>query len=127
MRVLGFLLVVFFLILGAIGLFAPQRLVALAQFTATPTGVYVAAGVRLAVGLILLGIASRSRFPTILRVLGLLAIVGAFVTLALGSDRARMIVDWILAQGMMLVRGFGLFALAVGSFLAYAIGSRRPA
>jgi len=124
MRVLGFLVVAMFMILGAIGLFAPQRLFALAQFTTTPTGVYVAAGVRLAVGLILLGIASRSRFPAILRILGLLAIVGAFATLALGSDRARMIVDWILAQGVMLVRGFAIFALALGSFLAYALASR---
>lgn len=125
MRVLGFLVVAFFMILGAIGLFAPQRLFALGQFMTTPAGVYVAAGFRLAVGLILLGIASRSRFPTILRVLGLLAIVGAFATLALGSDRARAIVDWISAQGLMLVRGLGVFALAMGGFLAYAIGSRR--
>lgn len=125
MRVLGFLVVAMMLILGVIGVLVPNRLLALAQFTTTPTGIYVAAGVRFAIGLILLGVASQSRFPTILRVLGLLAIVGGFGTLALGADRARTIVDWILAQGMMLVRAFGIFALAIGSFLAYAIGSRR--
>jgi len=127
MRVLGFLVVALFMILGVIGLCAPQRLFAFAQLTTTPTGIYVAGGIRLAVGLILLSVASRSRFPTILRVLGLLAIVGAFVILALGSDRTRGIVDWILARDMILVRGLGLFALAIGSFLAYAIGSRRSA
>jgi len=124
MRVLGFLVVAIFMILGAIGLFAPQRLFALAQFATTPTGVYVLAGFRLGVGLILLGVASRSRFPTILRVLGLLVIVGAFATLALGSDRARMIVDWISNQGTLLLRGLGVFALALGSFLTYALAGR---
>jgi len=127
MRILGFLVVAMMLILGVIGVLAPNRLLALAQFTTTPNGIYVAAGVRFAIGLILLGVASRSRFPTILRVLGLLAIIGGFGTLALGSDRARTIVDWILAQGTMLVRAFGIFALAIGGFLAYAIGSRRVA
>lgn len=127
MRVLGFLVVAFFMILGVIGLLTPNRLFAFAHFATTPTGVYVAAAVRLAIGLILLGCASRSRFPTVLRVLGLVAIVAAFATLALGSDRVRLIVDWVSIQGMMLVRAFGVFALAIGCFLAYAIGSRRVA
>jgi len=127
MRVLGFLVVALFMILGVIGLFAPQRLFALAQFTTTPTGIFVVAGVRLAIGAILIAVSSRSRFPTVLRVLGALAIVGGFATLALGSVRARLIVDWISGQGVTLVRAFGIFALAIGSFLAYAIGSRRIA
>jgi len=127
MRVLGFLVVALFMILGVIGLFAPQRLFALAQFTTTPIGIYVVAGVRLAIGAILIAVSSRSRFPTVLRVLGALAIVGGFATLALGSVRARLIVDWISGQGVTLVRAFGIFALAIGSFLAYAIGSRRIA
>jgi len=57
-------------------------------------------------------------------VLGLLVIVGAFATLALGSDRARMIVDWISTQGTLLLRGLGVFALALGSFLTYALAGR---
>lgn len=127
MRVLGFLVVALFMILGAIGLFAPHRLFALAQFSTTPMGIYVVAGIRLAVGVILLTVASRSRFPTILRVLGLLALVGGFATLALGSTGVRKIVDWVSVQGVMLMRAFGVFALAIGSFLAYALGTRRSA
>src|SRR5689334_24001526 len=106
MRVLGFLVVVLFMILGVIGLGMPHRLFAMAQVATTPTGIYIAAAVRFAIGLVLLSIASRSRFPTILRVFGGLAIVGGFVTLALGSDGARAIVDWVLAQSLIPVRLF---------------------
>ena len=125
MIVLGFLVVAVFMILGAIGLFAPHRLFALAQFTTTPTGLYVVAGFRLAIGLILLLVASSSRFPKILRVLGILALIGGIATLFLGVDRARAIVDWVSAQGPNLISGFGVFALAIGSFIAYAIGGKR--
>lgn len=127
MRVLGFLVVALFMILGAIGLFAPQRLFALALFTTTPTGIYVVAGARFAIGAILIAVSSRSRFPKVLRVLGALAIIGGIATLALGGVRARLIVDWISGQGFTLLRAFGIFALAIGSFLAYALGSRRIA
>lgn len=119
------MVVALFLILGAIGLFAPQRLLAIAQFTTTPTGLYVVAAVRLGIGAVLLGVASRSKFPTILRVLGLLALIGGIATLFLGSDRAHAIVNWIEAFGTVLIRGFGVFALLLGSFIAYAISDKE--
>ncbi len=127
MRVLAFLVVALFLILGVIGLIVPQRLVALAQFTTAPAGIYVVAGVRLAVGIILLGVASRSRLPNVLRVLGVLALIGGVATLLLGSERLRMMVDWILIQGPTLVRVFGVFALMIGGLIAYAISNKRVA
>lgn len=125
MRLLGFVVVAFFMILGVIGLFAPERLFAIAQFTTTPTGLYVVAAVRLGVGAVLLGVASRSKFPTILRVLGGLALLGGIATLFLGSDRAHAIVNWIEAFGTVLIRGFGVFALLLGSFIAYAISDKE--
>jgi hypothetical protein len=53
MKVLGYLVAALMLILGVVGLIAPNRLLAIAQFTTTTIGVYVAAGIRLAIGLIL--------------------------------------------------------------------------
>jgi hypothetical protein len=125
MRVLGFLVVAFFLILGVIGLFAPHRLFAIAQFTTTPTGLYVVAAVRLGIGAVLLGVAPRSKFPKILRVLGVLALIGGIATLFLGSDRAHAIVNWVETFGTVLVRSFGVFALLIGSFIAYAISGKE--
>lgn len=113
------------MILGVIGLLAPHRLFAIAQFTTTPTGLYVVAAVRLGIGAVLLGVASRSKFPTILRVLGVLALLGGIATLFLGSERAHAIVNWIETFGTVLVRGFGVFALLMGSFIAYAISGKE--
>lgn len=127
MRVLGFLVAALFLILGVVGLFVPRRLFALAQFTTTPTGLYVVAGIRLAIGAILLALASRSRFPTILRVLGVLALLGGIATLFLGTERARAIVSWMTGYGTTPIRGFGVFALLLGGFIAYAISDKGRA
>lgn len=125
MKVAGFLVVALMLILGVIGLLVPNRLVEMARFTTTPNGIYVAAGVRMAIGVILWLVASRSRFPKLLRVLGTLALIGGIGTLVLGSQRAREIADWVSANGTLVVRMFGVFALAIGSFIAYAISDRR--
>lgn len=125
MRIFGFLVVAFILIMGVIGLLAPNRLLEMARFTTTPNGIYVVAGVRLAIGAILWLVASQSRFPRILRVLGILALIGGIGTLVLGSQRAREIADWATANGTVIIRSFGVFALAIGSFIAYAISNRR--
>lgn len=127
MRLLAFLVVALFLILGVIGLLVPQRLLALAQLTTTPSGIYVVAGMRVAVGLILLGVASRSRWPMVLRVLGVLVVISGIGTLMLGSERARAIVAWATNQGLIVVRALGVFALAMGGLLAYAVSNKRPA
>jgi hypothetical protein len=86
--------------------------------------VYVAAAIRVAVGLILLFAAAGSRFPTVLRVLGALAVIGGIVTLYLGVGGARAIADNLLPYGTMVTRGFGVFALVVGAFIAYAVSSK---
>lgn len=114
-----------FLILGVIGLLVPNRLLEMARFTTTPNGVYVAAVVRVAIGAILWMVAAQSRFPKILRVLGTLALIGGIGTIILGSQRAREIADWVSANGTVIIRTFGGFALAIGSFIAYAISDRR--
>lgn len=125
MRVPGFLVVALFLILGVIGLLVPNRLLEMARFTTTPNGVYVAAAVRVAIGAILWMVAAQSRFPKILRVLGTLALIGGIGTIILGSQRAREIADWVLANRTVIIRTFGVFALAIGSFIAYAISDRQ--
>jgi hypothetical protein len=125
MKVLGFLVAALMLTLGAIGLLIPNRLIEMARFTTTPNGIYLAAGVRIAIGAILWMLASRSRFPKILRVLATLALIGGIGTLVLGSQRAREIADWVSANGTLVVRAFGVFALAIASFIAFAISDRR--
>ena len=80
--------------------------------------------VELVIGIILLGAASRSRFPKVLYVFGALAIVGGFATLFLSVEQARAIADWASSRAAIVVRLFGLLALALGSFIAYATSNK---
>jgi hypothetical protein len=126
-RLLGFLSALFMILLGAIGLIAPLSLLSATRFTTTSAGLYSAAAVRLAIGLVLVAAGSGSRFPKTLRLLGALAIIGAVATLVLGSERALAIANWASTQGTTVIRGFGVFALAVGGFVAYAVsGKPKP-
>jgi len=69
---------------GAVGILAPSGLVWLAQHSATPGAFYVIATVRIAFGLILISVASASRAPKALRVLG-------YVIVVLGITTALMV------------------------------------
>jgi hypothetical protein len=125
MRVLGFLVAGLLLILGVVGLLAPNRLLETAQFTTTPTGVYVTAGIRLAIGVSLFLVAPQSRFPKILRVLGAFVFIGGIATFFIGSVGARAIASSTASYGTIVPRLFGVVALATGSFLAYAMSDKR--
>jgi hypothetical protein len=124
MKVLAFLVALLMILLGVTGLLGPNRLLSIAEYAATPGGLYVAAAIRLAIGIILLGAAAGSRFPNTLRVLGALALIGGIATLFLGVERARAIADWASAQGTTVIRGFAVFAVAIGGFLAYAVSNK---
>jgi len=124
MRVPGLLVALFMIVLGVTGIILPHRLLSIAEFTVTAAGLYVTAAVRLVIGIILLVAASRSRFPKVLYVFGALAIVGGFATLFLSVEQARAIADWASSRAAIVVRLFGLFALALGSFIAYAISNK---
>ena len=124
MRVPGLLVALFMIVLGVTGIILPHRLLSIAEFTVAPAGLYVTAAVRLVIGIILLAAASRSRFPKVLYVFGALAIVGGFTTLFLSVEQARAIADWTSSRAAIVVRLFGLFALALGSFIAYATSNK---
>src|SRR5437868_5996698 len=98
MRVPALLVALFMIVLGVTGLILPHRLLSMAELTVTPAGLYVIPAVRLAIGIILLAAASRSRFPKVLYLFGALVIVGGFATLFLGIERARALADWASSQ-----------------------------
>jgi hypothetical protein len=125
MRVLGLLVAVFIMLVGVAGVFAPDSLMTFGRYAVTPGGLNVTAALRVSIGLVLILVAPTSRAPRTLRVLGVVAIVGGFATLLIGVDRARAILDWQSSQGGMLIRvGAGL-ALAMGGFIAFAVGAGR--
>ena len=122
MWVVAFTLSIAVAILGAVGIVAPQFLLAIAEILFTPTGLYIAAALRIALGTALFIAAPASRFPRTLRIVGVLIVVAGLATPLIGLERGRAIVEWETARGSMFMRVPATFALVFGLFLAYATG-----
>ena len=128
MKTLAFVFGLCIVTVGAIGILVPSFLVWIAQHFVTSGAFFVLAAVRVAFGLVLISVASVSRAPRTLRVLGYLIVIAGITTALTGlvaMDRARAIVEWWLQQGSGVVRLTGVVVLAGGGFVAYACAPAR--
>jgi len=110
---------------GTVGILAPSGLVWLAQqFVASGAfAFYIIATVRIAFGLILISVASASRAPKALRVIGSIILILGIATALTGVvaiGRAQGAVEWWVQQGSGVFRLTGVLVLALGGFVAYA-------
>ena len=123
MKRVAFVMALLILAVGAIGVFIPSALTWLAQHVLTSGAFYVVAAIRVAFGLVLLSVASASRAPKTIRVLGcavLIVGIATALTALMEMDRARAIIEWWIAQGSLPTRLVALVILSLGSFVAYA-------
>jgi hypothetical protein len=130
MKNLAFVITLLILTSGAVGILVPSVLVWIAQRAVTADAFYVIATVRVAFGLVLISVASASRAPKTLRVLGYFILTAGITTALMGlvaMERARAIIEWWLQQGSGIVRLAGVLVLALGSFVAYACAAARRA
>ena len=112
------------------GVVVPSGLVWIAEHSVTSGAFYLIATVRVAFGLVLISVASVSRAPKTLRVLGYLILIAGIATALTGvvaMERARAIIEWWLQQGSGVVRLAGVVLLALGGFVAYACAPARRA
>ena len=108
-------------LIGLTGVFAPNRLTMISQYFMTPVGIYVAAALRIGIGVVLVRAAPSSRAPRILRILGVIAVLAGVATLFLGVERAQAVLEWWSAQGPGFIRLWAGLPLVLGGFIAYAI------
>jgi hypothetical protein len=114
--------------IGVAGLVSPDRVTAARrQYFATPTGLYTAAAVRLAMGLMVILGATASRAPKTLRLLGALMCMQGLSATILGPEHARTVLEWETMRPALLRAG-AIVALASGVFMVFALTTgRRPA
>ena len=127
MRYPALLVAMFIALVGVIGVFAPDRLVAIGRYVATPAGLYAIAAVRVAVAVVLIMVAPRSRAPRLLRTVGAVVLLAGLMTPLFGVERTRAVLEWESTQGTALIRGGALLALVLGGFLAFAVTPVRRA
>jgi hypothetical protein len=125
MKLLAIVIAAVVITVGVVGLVNPATLLAVGQSVITPVGLYVIAGVRIGIGVVLLVAASTSRMPRVLRLAGAVVVIAGIATPIFGVERSRAVLEWVTAQGPALMRGDGLLAMALGAFMIYAIGPLR--
>jgi hypothetical protein len=125
MRQLAFLVALFVIAIGIVGLVAPDRFLAAGRHVLTPVGLYAIAALRIGMGLVLILVARTSRTPRTLRAFGVVVLVAGLATPLFGVERARGIADWAATQGPALVQGVAVVLLAIGGFVAFTVGAGR--
>ena len=121
MRIAALLFALFTIFVGLVGLVSPDSLTTVRRlYFATPVGLYAAAAVRIAMGVVLILCAPTSRAPRTLRALGALVCMQGLAAMLFGPDRARAVLEWE-AMHTALLRVGAVVALAAGGFIAFAV------
>lgn len=121
MKILTFIAGFTIAVLGALGVFMPELLLGLSSRLATPVGLYVAAGIRIGLAILLFSVAGRSRSPIALRIIGGFTFLAGLVTPLVGAERAREYVEWWSMRGTVILRFGAMIALLLGAFIAWAV------
>ena len=127
MRFLAVLVALLVVLIGVVGLVAPDRLLTAAQYVITPVGLVAVAAVRVGMGLVLILVAPTSRAPRTLRAIGAVVLVAGLATPLVGVERARAVADWAAGVGATFLRGIAALLVILGSFIAFAVAGRRRA
>jgi hypothetical protein len=127
MRVAALLVALFTIIIGVVGIVSPDGLTAVRRHLLDRPGVvlYVAGPIRVAMGLVLIAFAPRSKTPRILRVMGIIMALQGIAPQFIGIDRERMILEQEVMLGHAALRIGALVALASGCFMVFAVSPRR--
>ncbi|MDF1564319.1 MAG: hypothetical protein P1V51_14815 [Deltaproteobacteria bacterium] len=105
---------------GAVGLLSPTLHLELARLLLRPGRLQLAAGYRLAMGVVFVLAAPASRAPTLLLILGIVVLVSGVVAALVGTARYGRVIKAWAAGPPGLVRLQGAVTAAVGLLLAYA-------
>ena len=111
--------------IGVVGVAFPSVLLEFGQSLQTPSALLVAAVIRIIFGAVLVWVASASRMPRTLRVIGFLVIVAGVLTPLFGVERSQAILSWFSSQGPLFMRAWASTAVIFGLFVAYVVNSPR--
>lgn len=106
---------------GAVGVLAPSTFLNFAKPLLNPTALYVVAAVRIIFGALLLWVATESRMPKTVRVIGAVIVIAGLLTPFFGVERSEAVLNWWSTQDLLLVRGAAAVLTLLGLFVIYAL------
>jgi hypothetical protein len=107
--------------MGVLGIAAPALLLEIARPLTTGIALYGAAVIRVVFGALLLFLASASRMPGTIRVIGFLIVIAGLLSPFFGIAAGAFV--WISGQDHRLIRAVAILPFAFGLFVVYAINS----
>lgn len=116
---------VFFAAQGILGIASPDLFLRLLRVIQTPPVLYVAAVIRFAAGVVLLGAAPTSRAPLALSAVGMLIVIGSVLAPFFGARLGHALLDWWSAGGSARVRTWALLLSALGVLIICAVARPR--
>ena len=125
MKLLAFAIAILAMSFALTGLVRPDVIASMVRYSFSPTGLYVVAIVRLAIGVIFFLAASGSRAPRAMRVIGVMICVVGVALAWLTVERGDALSEWWSIHGLGFVRWGSVFAFGLGAFIAYATAPRR--
>ena len=120
MRYVVAAIAVLLIAISALGVLAPERLVAVVSAWPRDTRLNVAVGTRLVLGVIFLLGASACRFPAVIYGVGILALAAALLLELLGEPRVDALVHWWCEQPALAIRAWCVLAVLVGGLILIA-------
>jgi len=118
--ILGLALVI--TLLCVYGVITPKDLIGLVMGVWDKSyAMFLAVGVRLALGVLILVAAETSRFPTAFIVIGWISIVAAISIAFIGKERIGKVIKWGTQLPPLLMRGWCVLGLIFGLFLGYGV------
>ncbi len=108
-------------VIGLVGVVEPKKLTGLVRrFWTGERSLYIASGLRIAMGTLLILAAPWTNFPPLISVLGIVTFVAGIGLMLLGYDRVDRLIRWFLARPTSLVRVSSLLAISFGVVLLFA-------
>ena len=80
---------------------------------------------RLALGVLLIVSANQSRYPTIIKVLGAIAVIAALTFILMGRENFYGFISTIITDFKPYGRIAGVIVIAFGGFLIYAFSGKK--
>jgi hypothetical protein len=119
MRMVGIIVGVLIACAGVLMVVEPQLLLSFGRAVITPRGLYIVAAVRVVLGLVLFCIASASRLPRTLRVVGVIVVLAGLATPWFGVTRSLAVFNWWESAGLLCLRLVGVAVVAIGGFFLW--------
>ena len=104
------------------GIITPRHMIdTIIRFWNKPSGLWLAIGIRVVMGVLFILAAPQTRFPDFFVIFGYLLLIAAAIIPLVGKERLTRVIMWFTNIPMGAVRAWLLMGLAFAVFIVYGV------